>query len=338
MSTATTQTAAAAAQASTATRAGDVAQAADAKTTAKATIGAKMIELAERDERVVAVNADLTRSSSLDEFAERFPSRCFNVGIAEQQMVSFAAGLAAEGFMPFCFTFGPFLSMRAIEQIRTDVCYPNLPVRFVGANAGYSAGVMGATHCALEDVGILCSISNMTLAEGADPYDAAQILEASLALDGPLYLRTNREPQARVLPADAPFEFGRARVLREGDDGALLVSGVCVEAALAAARALEDARGARVRVVDLASVRPLDEAAILDAVATGRVVVAQDANVHGGLGYQVAAVMAQTGVSCKFRMLGCPDRFVPIATPPYLYHVNGYDAEGLERAMAELLG
>ena len=311
--------------------------AARAKATAKEAIGAKMIALAEADGRVVAVNADLTRSSALDEFAARFPDRCFNVGIAEQQMVSFAAGLAAEGFMPFCFTFGPFLSMRAIEQIRTDVCYPDLPVRFVGANAGYSAGVMGATHCALEDVGILCSISNMTLAEGADPFDAASILEASLGLEGPLYLRTNREAQGSVLPEGTPFEFGRARVVREGADGAFLVSGVCVEAALAAADELLATRGAQVRVVDLASVRPLDEAAVLDAVGTGAVVVAQDANVAGGLGYQVAAVMANAGVSCRFRMLGCPNKFVPIATPPYLYHVNGYDAKGLARAMGELL-
>lgn len=306
-------------------------------TTAKEAIGAKMLELAEADERVVVVNADLTRSSALDAFAERFGARCFNVGIAEQQMVSFAAGLAAEGFMPFCFTFGPFLSMRAVEQIRTDVCYPGLPVRFVGANAGYSAGVMGATHCALEDVGILCSISGMTLAEGADPYDAAAILEASLGLEGPLYLRTNREKQGRVLDAGTPFEFGRARVLRDGDDGAFLVSGPCVEAALTASGRLAKGRGRHVRVVDLGSIRPLDKATVLDAVACRRVVVAQDANVRGGLGYQVAAVMASAGVSCKFRMLGCPDKYVPIATPGYLYHVNGYDAEGLERAMGELL-
>lgn len=307
------------------------------QTTAKEAIGAKMLELAEADERVVVVNADLTRSSALDEFAEQYPTRCFNVGIAEQQMASFAAGLAAEGFMPFCFTFGPFLSMRAIEQIRTDVCYPNLPVRFVGANAGYSAGVMGATHCALEDVGILCSISNMTLAEGADPYDAAAILEASLSLSGPLYLRTNREKQGRVLPDGTTFEFGRARILRNGNDGAFLVSGPCVEAALEAANRLAKEEGTQTRVVDLASVRPLDEAAVLDAVGCEHVVVAQDANIRGGLGYQVAAVMAQAGVSCKFRMLGCPDKYVPVATPVYLYHVNGYDADGLTSAMRELL-
>lgn len=309
-----------------------------ARTTAKEAIGTKMLELAEADKRVVIVNADLTRSSALDTFAERFPTRCFNVGIAEQQMVSFAAGLAAEGFMPFCFTFGPFLSMRALEQIRTDVCYPGLPVRLIGANAGYSAGIMGATHCALEDVGILCSISGMTLAEGADPYDAAGILQESLMLDGPLYLRTNREKQGRVLPEGTPFEFGRARTLRDGNDGAFLVSGPCVEAALVAAESLEAKRGAHVRVVDLASIRPLDEPAVLDAVACGNVVVAQDANIRGGLGYQVAAVMASAGASCRFRMLGCPDRYVPIATPDYLYHANGYDAEGLESAMAELLG
>lgn len=310
----------------------------DGATTAKEAIGRKMIELAERDERVVAVNADLTRSSALDEFARHFPSRCFNVGIAEQQMVSFAAGLAAEGFVPFCFTFGPFLSMRAIEQIRTDVCYPNLPVRFVGANAGYSAGLMGATHCALEDVGIMCSISNMTLAEGADPYDAARILEASLELTGPLYLRTNRETQGRVLPEGTAFEFGRARALREGGDGAFLVSGTCVEAALEAARRLDEERGVSIRVVDLASVRPLDEAAVLDAASCGHVVVAQDANIRGGLGYQVAAVMAQAGIACKLKMLGCPDKYVPVATPEYLYHVNGYDADGLFSTMSELLG
>ena len=260
-----------------------------AQTTAKEVIGAKMLELAERDARVVVVNADLTRSSALDEFAERFPQRCFNVGIAEQQMVSFAAGLAAEGFMPFCFTFGPFLSMRAIEQIRTDVCYPGLPVRFIGANAG------------------------------------------------PLYLRTNREKQGRVLPEGTAFEFGRARVLRDGRDGAFLVSGVCVQAALEAAERLAKERRASVRVIDLASVRPLDEASVLDAVGCGSVVVAQDANIRGGLGYQVAAVMAQAGVTCKLKMLGCPDKYVPIATPSYLYHANGYDADGLTAAMEELL-
>lgn len=312
--------------------------ASDEKTTAKEVIGKAMLRLGEADKRVVVVNADLSRSSCMDEFANRFPERCFNVGIAEQQMVSFAAGLATEGFIPFCFTFGPFLSMRAIEQIRTDVCYGNLPVRFVGANAGYSAGVMGATHCALEDVGILCSISNMTLAEGADPWEAGRILEASLALDGPLYLRTNREPQGRVCEEAESFEFGRASVLRDGSDGAVIASGVVVEQALAAAERLSTEAGVQVRVVNMPTIRPLDERAVLDAAATGRVVVAQDANIRGGLGYQVAAVLAQAGVACKFKMLGAPDEFVPIATPAYLYHKNGYDADGLASAMKELLG
>lgn len=310
----------------------------DEKATAKEAIGETMLRLGETDKRVVVVNADLSRSSCMDEFANRFPERCFNVGIAEQQMVSFAAGLATEGFIPFCFTFGPFLSMRAIEQIRTDVCYGNLPVRFVGANAGYSAGVMGATHCALEDVGILCSISNMTLAEGADPWEAGHILEASLALNGPLYLRTNREPQERVCKEANSFEFGRASVLRDGSDGAIIASGVVVEQALAAAERLSLETGAEVRVVNMPTIRPLDERAVLDAAATGRVVVAQDANIRGGLGYQVAAVLAQAGVACKFKMLGAPDEFVPIATPAYLYHKNGYDADGLASAMTELLG
>lgn len=310
----------------------------DEKTTAKEAIGKAMLRLGKADERVVVVNADLSRSSCMDEFANRFPERCFNVGIAEQQMVSFAAGLATEGFIPFCFTFGPFLSMRAIEQIRTDVCYGNLPVRFVGANAGYSAGVMGATHCALEDVGILCSISNMTLAEGADPWEAGRILEASLALDGPLYLRTNRKPQGRVCKEAGGFEFGRASVLRNGSDGAIIASGVVVEQALAAAERLSLETGAEVRVVNMPTIRPLDERAVLDAAATGHVVVAQDANVRGGLGYQVAAVLAQAGVACKFKMLGAPDKFVPIATPAYLYHKNGYDADGLVNTMKGLIG
>lgn len=136
--------------------------------------------------------------------------------------------------------------------------------------------------------------------------------------------------QDRVLALDDELNRG-------GEADGAGRSGVCVEAALAAADELLATRGAQVRVVDLASVRPLDEAAVLDAVGTGAVVVAQDANVAGGLGYQVAAVMANAGVSCRFRMLGCPNKFVPIATPPYLYHVNGYDAEGLARAMGELL-
>lgn len=299
--------------------------------------GNTLTELGDLNERCVVVNADLAKSSRTQGFIERYPNRSFNVGISEQSMVSFAAGLAAEGYIPYVCSFGPFISLRACEQVRTDVCYNGLPVRFLANNAGYSAGVMGATHCSLEDSAIMCSLGNMAVVEPGDPFQVAKILKASLTWDGPLYIRLGRESQATIYQDNYEYEIGKAIIAREGGDGAFICSGICVHMAIEAAERLHQDTGANIQVVDMHTIKPLDRQAVLNAAKTGRLVAAQDHNIIGGLGYQVAAVLEEAGITCKFKMLGCPDHFVPIATTEYLYKTNGYDSDGLYSNMKRLL-
>jgi len=299
--------------------------------------GDTITKIGKQSDKIVVVNSDLMRSSRTQDFAETFPERAFNVGIAEQEMVSFAAGLASEGFMPYCFTFGTFMSMRACEQVRTDVCYNGLPVRFLGNNAGYSAATMGATHCALEDVGIMCSLGNMTVVEPGDPLQISKILEASLTWDGPIYIRMGRESQTAIYKEDYTYEIGKAITVKEGDDGAFICSGSIVHLALEAAKRLKEDLDVNIGVTDMHTIKPIDRDACLSAAKTGRIVCAQDGNIQNGLGYQVSAVLTEAGVNCKFKMLGCPDYYVPIATTEYLYEKNGYDEQGLYENMKQLL-
>ena len=299
--------------------------------------GKMMLEIGTQNDKVVVINSDLMHSSRMQVFAEQFPERSFNVGVAEQQMVSFAAGLACEGFLPYCFTFGSFMSLRACEQIRTDVCYNGLPVRFLGNNAGYSAGTMGATHSGLEDVGIMCSFGNMAVVEPGDPLQIAKILEASLTWEGPLYIRMGREAQTPIYEENYTYEIGKAITAKDGDDGAFICSGSIVHFALDAAKKLKEDLGADIRVIDMHTIKPIDEEACLSAAKTGKIVCAQDGNIINGLGYQVSAVLTLAGVSCKFKMLGCPDYYVPLATAEYQYKKNEYDIDGLYANMKALL-
>jgi transketolase len=299
--------------------------------------GKYISKLGEKSDKVVVVNADLAGTSRNRGFCEEFPDRSFNVGIAEQDMVSFAAGLAHEGYMPYAFTMAPFISMRACEQCRTDVAYGNLNVRLIGNYAGYSSGVSGATHCALEDCAIMGSMAGMTVLEPGDPYQICKMLEATLTWEGPVYIRSGIEAIKPIYPENYTYQIGKAMTPREGDDGAFICSGVVVQFALEAAERLHQELGANIRVVDMHTIKPIDEEAVVSAARTGRVIAAQDHNIIGGLGYYVGAVIAQAGIATQYRILGCPDHFVPIATAPYLFHLNEYDAEGLYNNMKKML-
>lgn len=299
-------------------------------------LGGYLKELGEKDRRVAMVTADLMGTCRTRSFVEAFPERSFNVGIAEQNMVSFAAGLAQEGLIPYAFTMAPFLSMRACEQCRTDVAYAGLNVRLMGTYAGYSGGISGATHWALEDVAIMSSIAGMTVLEPSDPIQAKRMMDATLEYSGPIYMRSSVEPVYSIYGDDYQYEIGKASIPRDGDDGAIICSGVVVKYAVEAAELLEKHHGKKIRVVDMHTIKPLDEEAVLSAAKTGRVIVAQDHNIIGGLGYMVAAVLAQHGCATRFKMLGAPDAFIPMAHAGYLYHKYGYDTEGLVAAMLDM--
>ncbi len=301
-------------------------------------VGKHIMDMGSRYPDMVVLTADVATSSRINEFVEKYPERSFNLGIAEQNLMSFAAGLANEGYIPFAFTFAPFASMRACEQVRSDICYPNLPVRIIASGAGYSNAFSGATHCALEDCAIMTSFGNMTVIEPGDPFQAVKLLEETMKLDGPVYIRLGREAVSSLYPEDTKYEIGKALIPLEGNDGVFIAAGIVVHHAMEAAKMIKEKTGANIRVVDMHTIKPIDKKAVLDAAKTGRIICAQDHNIIGGLGYAVGAVLNESGTNCKYKILGCPDEYVPLATPDFLYKLNEFDAKGLYKHMMKMLG
>lgn len=300
-------------------------------------VGNYMAELGQKDEKVLVVNADLSGTCRNRTFSETFPQRNFNVGIAEQNMVSFAAGLAHEGFVPYAFSMAPFLCMRACEQCRTDVAYANVNVRLMGTYAGVSGGISGATHWSIEDCAIMGSMPNMMVMEPCDPVQAKKMLDYTLTHKGPLYIRTSVEPTISLYDETYKFEPGKASIVKEGEDGAFICAGITVKYALQAALHIKEKTDKNIRVIDMHTMKPIDREAVKEAAKTGRIIVAQDHNVVGGLGYHVAQVLTEEGIAVKYKNIGIDDRFVAMAHAPYLYHMFGFDDEGLEKSMMQLL-
>lgn len=308
-----------------------------ALTSLRDAVGKCLADLGAKYEDMLVLTADVDTSSRIQAFKEKYPDRCYNVGIAEQSLMSTAAGLAHEGYKPLCFAFAPFATMRCYEQVRTDICYSALPVIIIGNGAGYSNGISGCTHCGLEDSALMVACNNMTVIEPGDPFQMVKVLEAAMELNRPVYIRMGREATSSLYPEDVKYEIGKALIPKEGDDGAFIGTGIMVHFAMEAARRIEEETGKHIRVVDMHTIKPLDKEAVLSAAATGRVVAAQDHNLLGGLGQLVGSAIAEAGMACKLICRGCPDEFVPIATPEFLYARNGMDAEGLYQAMMSLL-
>ena len=307
------------------------------KTFLRDVLGGFMQNIGKQDEKVVVVNADLMGTCRNRSFVESYPERSFNVGIAEQNMISFAAGLAHEGYKPYTFSMSPFISMRALEQCRTDVAYAGLDVRFMATYAGVSGGISGATHWSLEDCGIMCSIPGMTVVEVCDEVQAQKLLECTLTYSGPIYIRSSVEPVIGVYDNSYDYEIGRADTIVHGNDGTFICAGVTVKYAVKAAQNIAQNQGKKIRVIDMHTIKPIDRKAVVEAASTGHIVVAHDHNVIGGLGTQVGQVLAEEGIGVKFANLGIPDHFDPMAHAPYLYHKFGFDTEGLEKAMLGLM-
>jgi transketolase len=255
--------------------------------------GRGLVRLGETRPEVVALGADTMKTMAVVPFAERFPQRTFNMGIAEQNMVMTAAGLATTGKIPFAATFSVFLSMRSLEQLRTFVCYPRLNVKLVGGLGGLTGSVHGPTHLAVEDVSVLRPIANLAVVVPADAVTAEAATLAAADWPGPLYLRVGTMCPV-VYASPPPFQIGRAIPVKPGGrDVTIVAMGVMVSRALeAASRLAQDGIGAR--VLDMHTVKPLDEAILLDWVSdTGAVVTAEENSIVGGLGAAVAEVLAE---------------------------------------------
>lgn len=292
--------------------------------------------MAAADPRVCAVANDSVSSAKLKNFKARFPDRFVNVGIAEQNMVGVGAGLANGGMVPYVCGASCFLTARAMEQVKVDLCYSKSNVKLCAMSPGMAYGQLGPTHHSIEDLAWMRILPNLTVIVPADPVETAAVMRYSLQHEGPMFLRIARVPVPRVHGSEYEFKLGKAARLREGSDVTLIANGLLVCRALDAARLLE-ARGISARVLNMSSLKPLDREAILDAARTTRgIVTAEEALVAGGLGGAVAEVLAQEHPA-PMRILGLPDTFAPTGTAEFLLDYFGLSAQGIEHAALDLL-
>lgn len=297
-----------------------------------------LLELARADGRVVAVTSDSRGSGKLKPFGEALPRQIVEVGIAEQNLVGVAAGLASVGKRVFAVSPACFLTARSLEQIKNDVAYSDNPVVLVGISAGVSYGALGSTHHSLHDFAVLRAINNLTIVAPADNFETREAVRAAANSPHPVYLRFGKAP-LYDLPVDQPFVLGRARVLRAGSDLAFVATGETVVHALLAAAALEQNDGLRCRVLSVPSVKPLDEAALLAAGRDcGAVITVEEHMVNGGLGEACASLLLQSGVHPRFRMAGLPDEYTVTGSQADIFRHYGLSMEGLVALARQLLG
>jgi len=290
--------------------------------------------LAAADPRIVAVVNDSVGSSKLGKFRDRFPERLINVGIAEQNMVGVGAGLANGGKIPFVSGAACFLTARALEQIKADVAYSAANVKLCGISSGVAYGELGATHHSIEDLAWLRPMRGLTVIVPSDPWETAEAVKAAAASDQPTFIRISRMPVPE-LEHRTPFQIGKAEIMREGQDVAIIATGTLVHRALAAAELLA-AEGVSARVINMATIAPLDEAAIIAAAADcGAIVTAEEHVVRGGLGGAVAEVVTQNQ-PVAMRILGF-DGFQPTGSAEWLMERAGLTAKGVAAAARDLV-
>ncbi|WP_284945361.1 transketolase family protein [Acidisoma cladoniae] len=294
-----------------------------------------MIEMARVDPRIVAVCNDSVGSSNLNAFQKEFPDRLINVGIAEQNMVGVAAGLANGGFVPFVSCASPFLTGRALEQIKADVAYNNYHIVLCGQSPGMSYGELGPTHHSIEDFAWMRALTDLTILVPADPQQTRDALRWSATANRPIFMRIGRFKVPAVTPESEAFTVGRASVLREGTDVTLIACGTMVSRALQAADQLA-AKGVSARVLNMTTIQPLDEAAVIAAATeTGRIVTVEEAIIHGGLGSAVAECVVQNA-PVPMRILGVP-HLAPTGSNAFLLDHFGLNAEGIANAALALV-
>lgn len=294
-----------------------------------------LLKLGEKDERICALDADLAKSTSSARFKEKWPERFFQMGIAEQNMVDVAAGLALAGKIPFASSYAIFVTGRAWEQMRTMVCYSKLPVRIAG-HAGVSVGPDGATHQALEDVAIMSVLPNMTVLSPCDYLETIKATMAAAYVDGPAYIRFGRAPIPIITNEDTPFVLGKANLVKEGNDVTIIASGIMVCEAIEAAKTLEG-MNINAEILNVHTIKPLDKDAILNSASkTGKVVTAEEHQLIGGLGSMVASLLGRE-LPTPMEMVGMDDRWGESGEPfELLKHFKCNSCEIVQAALKVL--
>ena len=290
--------------------------------------GDEIVELGRENSDILVVDVDIGKSCKTGAFRKELPAQYLNVGIAEQNAAGVAAGLATCGKIPFVVTYAAFGSMRMVEMIRQEACYPHLNVKLACSHGGVTPANDGASHQCIEDLGILSTIPNMTVIMPADYHAARKLVRAAASWDGPVYLRFTRDAIPVIYDESVEFEIGKANKLREGADAAIIANGDTVCLALDAARELA-AKGVNVRVLDMHTIKPLDTEAVAAAINDcGRVVTVEDHNIINGLGAAVCCVAAEMGKGLVKR-IGIQDQFGQSAPYERLLAMNGITVENI---------
>ncbi|MFZ3101186.1 MAG: transketolase family protein [Desulfitobacteriaceae bacterium] len=298
--------------------------------------GKVLVALGAENLDIVVLDADLSKSTKTADFAKHYPERFFNMGIAEQNLMGTAAGLAAAGKIPFASTFAIFATGRAFEQIRNSIAYPKLNVKIAATHAGITVGEDGGSHQAIEDIAIMRAVPNMTVLVPADGEETRQVIRAAAQYKGPVYIRMGRLEVPLLFGQDYKFEIGKANVLREGTDVAIMATGIMVALALEAAEELS-LTGISVSVVNIASIKPLDVATLVQvAKKTKAVVSAEEHNIIGGLGSAIAEVLAENVPTPMIRV-GLKDTFGESGRPLELLEKYGLTKASLIKAVHEVI-
>lgn len=296
------------------------------------------IDWAKDKPEVLVLSADLTNSCEVGKWRDTYPNRFFSMGMAEQNMMGFAAGLAREGFEPWLHTFSVFLYRRPLDQLQMSIAYPSLKVRLVG----FLPGIMtpgGVTHQAIEDIAILRAIPNMTVLETGDATEAQSVLDVAHAVDGPVYIRMLRGEVSRIFPKDEPFILNKARILSTGTDITLLTSGIATEEALRAIPLIQ-ARGVSVAHLHISTLKPFTDPTVVTALkgAQRGVITMENHSIIGGLGSAVAEVMAENGIGVPLQRIGLKDTYAHGASQKFLMSEYELDAAALIKRVEVAIG
>ena len=299
--------------------------------------GQALAELGAINDKVVVLDADLSKSAKTNDFKKVFPERFFNIGIAEQNLLGTAAGFAAAGKIPFASSFAVFAVGRAYDQIRNSIAYPKLNVKIAATHAGLTVGEDGGSHQMLEDIALMRALPNMTVLVPADGEETKQAVMAAAAYEGPVYIRLSRPKVPVLFDANYQFEIGKGVVLQDGSDVTLVATGIMVSKAVEAAEKLA-AEGISAAVVNISTIKPLDNALIIQmAQKTGAVVTCEEHNIYGGLGSAVAEVLVE---HCPVPMIrvGVADKFGESGLPDQLLEKHGLTADNIAAKAKEVIG
>ena len=298
----------------------------DKKIATRDGFGDEILALGRENANILVGDADIGKSCKTGAFRKQLPEQYLNVGIAEQNCAGVAAGLATCGKIPFVVTYAAFGSMRMLEMIRQEICYPRLNVKIACSHGGVTPANDGASHQAIEDMGILRTIPNMTVVMPADYYAARKLVRAAADYEGPVYLRFTRDAVPLIYNEDSTFKIGKANKLRDGRDVAIIANGDTLRLAVQAADMLAEA-GVEARILDMHTIKPLDQEAVLDCIENiGRIVTVEDHNIMNGLGSAVCEMAAEAGRGIV-RRIGIQDQFGMSAPYERLLAINGVTAE-----------